>query len=712
MIKARFDCPFCNTFKNKCYVFKHIKKFHKKEFKQLEKKIIDLFYDENFTIKSNFNDYEIPLYMNWHDVIEIWKNNFAKETYKARIENVRIKQAAISLIVKSQNVSEEEAKKINEERLKKLNKISNLQICKKCGKRITNNSWIKHTKQYHKEYFNNQLRKIIQLFDNLDVYNEEHFFKYNIDCAPKQIIKLWKTYIGENEFKIRTNILTGRQSAIKRFGKIDTEYIEWNTENDDKLSLNELIEKHSRIISIYLKKLKDRKRFKMSAGHLVPRIDLPEIRGCRSSWEANVYRILKYENKRFKNELEFKLPDVNHETKRGYKLYYVDFIDIDNCFGFGNDVYVEIKGVYGEDAKTKREIFQKTYPDKKLIMIGNDDPTKDFYPEIKYDDLCKKYQNVIPLWETKIDSVYTNPSKFLPKYLLDKDVKKIIESDNVKHFNKNLLSKKQKTSLSMSLNRTSNSNGMNGFRYDLNDFFYSCWEANIARIFQYENKNFDRNIAFSFLHNGVPTGMIVDFKDIENCFGFGNNVFIKIVNSNSNIIDKIASFRKEFDDKLIIISNSYNNAADINYDILQSKYQPLILLWECKDQNIRSTPEFYNQKLSEDLINKLKNKITIPVCPYCKIQYRNGMLYHLSHSKDELHKKIYQEQCQLIIEHFHKNELKNEKDLERLGIIINMSGVRAIWNQFFSKEEIRERTSRINSIQQKLIWRKRNESKI
>ena len=65
-------------------------------------------------------------------------------------------------------------------------------------------------------------------------------------------------------------------------------------------------------------------------------------------------------------------------------------------------IVIEIKGMYDEDAKHKEYMFKKLYPDKKYITIGN--PYDDFHPDIVYDDLRAKYENVIPNWETKCDS--------------------------------------------------------------------------------------------------------------------------------------------------------------------------------------------------------------------------------------------------------------------------------------------------------------------
>ena len=406
-----FDCPYCDSYKDKVYLFNHIATKHKEESEKIQNIVVKLAKDSNFYSYSLHDYKEIPNWLTWDDVKKILQEKLDKKAYKDKITENRTKCLQIAFAMRNQHLPLEEAKEYVK------NEINRDMRCSVCNAWLTENNWINHMQQ-HEDTYISQVRKIIQLFDNLDCYKTEHFINAGINCNNEIAAQVWKRYFGEENYKIRTYLLTGRMSAIKRFGTIKTNIIDWNTENDDKLTLDELINKHSEIIRIYLKRKNEVKEFHPHAGSIIPRIDLPEIKGCRSSWEANVYRILKFEHKRFRTEIAFRIPDLNHKTRRGYCEYLVDFQDIDNFFGFGNNVYFEIKGRFGEDAKYKKEMFLKTYPDKKLCFIGLDDPENNFFPEVKYNDLEKHYKHLIPLWETKTDSVFNNPTKFLPKKML------------------------------------------------------------------------------------------------------------------------------------------------------------------------------------------------------------------------------------------------------------------------------------------------------
>ena len=116
---------------------------------------------------------------------------------------------------------------------------------------------------------------------------------------------------------------------------------------------------------------------------------------CNSTWEANVYRIIKYLTKQdlnWKRGIDYEIPfDISTKEKR--QTYIVDFFD---KYGiFQKNAYVEIKGQYTDDAKYKKKKFKELY-NLPYIMIGI--PTNDFHPEIDYNELCEKYKNVIPYW--------------------------------------------------------------------------------------------------------------------------------------------------------------------------------------------------------------------------------------------------------------------------------------------------------------------------
>ena len=692
-LPQRNECPFCHA--DCFYLYKHIEKYHKKEFDNIiQEQILPLFH----TLASNNEDllnYNIPQWFSWKHILNIWQTHFSEQEYNYRKEHIRRRNVNIALKMKSLNISKEEAIKLVDQ----IDVNTYLKTCQFCGDVLNNYTHYENCCKESKQFLEQQVRKCIQVFDNL-IINDSNLKDFGITFSLRDVHQIWKKYLGEEFYKIRNDMYTGRNTAIAKFGRVLNDYSRWDIENDDTLSLEQLIEKHVASIKEYKENNEIIKKFSLSKGHLIPRKDIPNVKGCRSTWEANIYRILNYEHKRFKTEVPFKLPDINHETKRGYKEYFVDFIDVDNFFGFGENVCIEIKGQFGDDAQNKSNLFQQCYPDKKLVFIGIDDPTHNFYPEIKYNELEDKYKDIIPLWETKQFSVFNHPQNFLPENLIDEKPMTIIKSDD---FNNSNLTPNQKRSLSCSLARKPN-NQLYGFRYDLNDNFYSTWEANIARIFKYENKRFETNIGFEFMLNNEPVAIIANFKDVDNCFGFGSNSYLKIIGFHKEKDEKIRALKQAFNNVFIISVPTDSKNLDIDYELLKAKYQPLIPLWEDKLINISTAPEFYKQELTEEMKEKLSQRKIYPTCNLCHKQYGKTLSYHLINTHDEAHQKLYKEQEQLIVSHFHKLELCNENDLEKLGILLNFGAVRDIWHKYFSQDEIKERALRVNALQQKRAW--------
>jgi hypothetical protein len=97
---------------------------------------------------------------------------------------------------------------------------------------------------------------------------------------------------------------------------------------------------------------------------------------CRSTWEANFARILKYQNKEFLYESKtFFLNDI--------LSYTPDF--------YCENVWYEIKGYMDNNSKLKLDLFSKLYPDEKICII-----------ELKeYNILKQDFKHLIPLWEGK-----------------------------------------------------------------------------------------------------------------------------------------------------------------------------------------------------------------------------------------------------------------------------------------------------------------------
>ena len=94
----------------------------------------------------------------------------------------------------------------------------------------------------------------------------------------------------------------------------------------------------------------------------------------RSSWEANIARLLNYYQIPWQYETQtFVLREIS---------YTPDFLIKD-------DIYLEVKGKYLKNAEEKIKRFREFYPDKKYILIDSK----------LYRQLERVYHRVIPKWE-------------------------------------------------------------------------------------------------------------------------------------------------------------------------------------------------------------------------------------------------------------------------------------------------------------------------
>jgi transposase-like protein len=97
----------------------------------------------------------------------------------------------------------------------------------------------------------------------------------------------------------------------------------------------------------------------------------------RSTWEANIARILVSKN------IEYQYEPTYFHIDSIDKFYIPDF------YLPKYDLYIEVKGFWFEDGKNKFEGFKEEYPDKKIMLID-----KPRYYRIK-----KKYRKIIANWE-------------------------------------------------------------------------------------------------------------------------------------------------------------------------------------------------------------------------------------------------------------------------------------------------------------------------
>lgn len=100
--------------------------------------------------------------------------------------------------------------------------------------------------------------------------------------------------------------------------------------------------------------------------------------GFRSAWEANIARLLTYNNIEW--SYETKSYRIEGKTKGSY--YFPDFF-------LKNNILLEVKGFWDNDSRQKVMLFSEQYPDYRLMLIDSD----------IYFDLDNEYKAIIPNWE-------------------------------------------------------------------------------------------------------------------------------------------------------------------------------------------------------------------------------------------------------------------------------------------------------------------------
>jgi len=115
----------------------------------------------------------------------------------------------------------------------------------------------------------------------------------------------------------------------------------------------------------------------------------------RSIPEANFARYLNYKNLKFKHEVAYKLFD---EDGKFITTYFLDFL-VDEKYGFEIKAYDLENG----DFKNREKIilFKKQHPEIELKVL--------FCIKNNWKSLCEKYSKLIPLWETTVRNIKTNP---------------------------------------------------------------------------------------------------------------------------------------------------------------------------------------------------------------------------------------------------------------------------------------------------------------
>jgi len=179
-----------------------------------------------------------------------------------------------------------------------------------------------------------------------------------------------------------------------------------------------------------------------------------------------------------------------------------------------------------------------------------------------------------------------------------------------------------------------NSGGIYGIRRDTGNFSRSTKEANIDRIFMFENKKTESefselNEKYILDDNGDKIAYRPDRIDVDGLFYKGALLEIK---SYINITDwkKITLFRKQYPSEKLLVIGTDKDYCDIDYNELKNKYMPLTPLWEDEIKNLKTRPDLYQigyisseqeKFLLDNYVNNINKNITdkhlIMICKKC-----------------------------------------------------------------------------------------------
>ena len=151
--------------------------------------------------------------------------------------------------------------------------------------------------------------------------------------------------------------------------------------------------------------------------------------------------------------------------------------------------------------------------------------------------------------------------------------------------------------------------GITGTRKDTGMFARSSYEANMDRIFAFENKKVygefsEQNSRFTLIRkDGTEITYQPDRIDADGLFCRGAYLEIKGY-MHPEDWEKICLFREQNTDKKLMIISKDEKYRDINYEELEAKYKGKIPLWEDEYQNYRNNPEIYKTDYIEPEIVK------------------------------------------------------------------------------------------------------------
>lgn len=138
--------------------------------------------------------------------------------------------------------------------------------------------------------------------------------------------------------------------------------------------------------------------------------------------------------------------------------------------------------------------------------------------------------------------------------------------------------------------------GITGTRRDTNTFARSTYEANVDRIFMFENKKYIDELSIDRFElvkdDGTKISYCPDRIDEEGLFFKGAYLEIKGYMYPEDW-EKIQLFRKQYGHKKLLVISCDKAYLDIDYNILKAKYDVRIPLWENDRQNYKTRPDLY-----------------------------------------------------------------------------------------------------------------------
>lgn len=269
--------------------------------------------------------------------------------------------------------------------------------CKYCDKVVRKDKFIRHLKSEHRNEYKEQVQLIKELFFD---YN---FGENTLDQYPQVVISInavytiWKQFYTSEERKER-GYKCCNAHILNAFNKCS------NMSNNINILNEQCIKSFKDIISLDSKHMHTNKYcaiqgFRPDIGH-----------AARLTYEANIYRIFQYENKKYKYEMD-NVFSITFPDGSVHK-YIIDICDIEGLFA-ESGTYIEIKGYMDEKSIIKINSFREQYPQYKLITIGKQEKYKNSYIyDIDYNKLEQKYKKLIPLWETRVDNIRINAQKW------------------------------------------------------------------------------------------------------------------------------------------------------------------------------------------------------------------------------------------------------------------------------------------------------------